>query len=95
VPDDIREMLDERPAAGDVDQLHAATDSEQREIPIDRGPGQRDLDGVALGHDVNRLGMRRLAIRFGIDVRPAREHERVDEIERLGGFSTSDGRAGS
>ena len=44
---------------------------------------ERDLERVALGHRVDRLGVRLLAVERGIDVGAAGEHEPVDQIQHL------------
>ena len=54
----LGQMLEQRAAAGDVDQLHAAADPEHRQVALDRRARERDLEGVALGHRVQRLDVR-------------------------------------
>ena len=49
VADRVGQVLDEGAAEGDVQQLHAAADAEHRHLALERGAGQRDLEGVALG----------------------------------------------
>ena len=58
VAEALGQVLHERAAAGDVDQLHAAADAEHRQVALDRGARERDLEGVALGHRADRLGVR-------------------------------------
>ena len=65
---------DERAAAGDVDQLHPPADPQHGHVALDRPAHERDLEGVALGHRVDRLGVRALAVAGGVDVGAAREH---------------------
>ena len=55
VAEAVGQVLTERAAAGDVDQLHPAADPEQRQVALDRRAHERDLEGVALGHGVERL----------------------------------------
>ena len=57
VAEALGQVLQERAAAGDVDQLHAAADPEHRQIARDRRARERDLERVALGHRVDRLGV--------------------------------------
>ena len=81
VADTIGEVLQERAAAGDVDQLHPAADAQQRHVALDRRARERDLEGVALGHRVDGLRMRLLAVAGGVDVGAAREHQAVDQLQ--------------
>ncbi len=48
LPDDVGQVLDQRAAAGDVHQLHAAADAEQRHVTLHRLQRERDLERVAV-----------------------------------------------
>ncbi len=50
----VGQMLKQRSAAGDVDQLHAAADPEHGQIQLDRPPHERDFEGVALERPFRR-----------------------------------------
>ena len=71
------------PPQRDVDQLHAPADPQHRQVALDRRARERDLERVALGHRVDRLGVRLLAVGGGVDVGAAGEHQPVDQIQRL------------
>ena len=49
VSEALGQMLQERAAAGDVDQLHAAADAEHRQVPLDRRARERDLEASRSG----------------------------------------------
>ena len=49
-PSDVRQVLDQRPAAREVHQLHPAADAEQRQVGVQRRQPERDLERVAIGH---------------------------------------------
>ena len=48
VADVVGQVLDQRPPARDVHQLHPAADAEQRDVALERAARQRDLEVVAL-----------------------------------------------
>ena len=83
----LRQVLHERAAAGDVDQLHATTDAEHRQLSLDRSACQCHLEGVALRHGPARLGMRLPAVAARIDVGAAGEDQAVDQLEHLVGVA--------
>ncbi len=43
VPELVGQVLAQRPAERDVDQLHAAADAEHGHVALDRAPGEREL----------------------------------------------------
>src|SRR5271154_3126647 len=51
----LGQVLAQRAAAGDVDQLHPPADPQHREVTLDRRVHERDLEDVALGYRVHRL----------------------------------------
>ena len=77
VPDDVGQVLDQRPAAGDVHQLHPAADAQQRQVGVQRGEPERDLELVT--HRV-------LAV-----VRAAGQDQPVQQVEDAGRASGSGG----
>ncbi len=79
----VGQMLMKRSPACDVQQLHAAADPEQRQIEVDRGVRERDLNPVANGVGSDRGRMRLRAVTGGIDVCTAGEHQAVQQFQRL------------
>ena len=76
---DVREVLAQRPAARDVQRLHAATDAEQRQIALGRAAQEGEL--VLVGHAVDvRAELRvtvlpvdgRIEVRAPLKKRPSR-----------------------
>ena len=53
VAEALRQVLVQRAAERDVQQLHAAADAEHRDPSLDRAPHERELERVALGHRVD------------------------------------------
>jgi len=82
----LGQVLQQRAAAGDVEHLHPAADPEERQIPLDRALGQRDLERVALRVDVDGRGVHGLAVGGGVDVRAAGEDQAVEQVEQLVGM---------
>ena len=70
-------------AANDVQQLHPAADGEHRQRSLERGSHQRQLRIVAVAVEADRLGVGRLAVHLGIDVRAAGEHDPVEHVQHL------------
>ena len=85
VTDLVGQVLGERPAEGDVDQLHAAADAEHRHVAFDRAARQRQLRAVALGHGVLGHGMTVGSVGGGVDVIAAGQDQAVDHVEHLVG----------
>ena len=83
VTDLVGQVLGERPAEGDVDQLHAAADAEHRHVAFDRAPGQRQFRAVALGHGVLGHRMALGPVGGGVDVIAPGQDQAVDHVERL------------
>jgi hypothetical protein len=77
-----RDVLDERAAGGDVEDLGAAADGEERQIAVERRGGERQFDAVAFGVDLHCRVARRLAVAGRIDVHAAGEQEAVAFGER-------------
>ena len=86
VAEALGQVLEQRAAVGDVDELHPAADPEHRQVALDRGAHERDLEAVALGHRVERLGMGLLAIARRVDVGAAGQHQPVEQVERFVGL---------
>jgi hypothetical protein len=81
----LGQVLQQRPAAGDVHELHSAADAEQRDAALHRAACERDLEDVALGHRPARLGVRLRPVGTGVDVGPAGQDQPVDDVEQLVG----------
>ena len=71
-----RDVLHERAAGGDVEDLRAAADRQERQVRVHRAAREIDLELVAPGLGVVDLGMPRLAVEDRIDVAAAREQRR-------------------
>ena len=82
VADRLRQVLVERAAERDVEQLHPAADPEQRHVALQRPPRQRELEGVALGPGALRLRVRLGAVAGRVDVGAAGQEQRVDAVEQ-------------
>ena len=79
----VGQVLVERPAAGDVEDLHPAADAEQRDASLQRASRQRDLESVAVRIGPDGLGVRLGAVALGIDVGAASQNQRIKAIEEL------------
>ena len=86
MPEPVGQVLIERPAAGDVEDLHPAADAEQRDPALERASRQRDLEVVTVGIGPDRLRMRLRAVALGVDVGAASQHQRVETVEQLAGL---------
>ena len=80
------EVLHQRAAESDVEQLGATTHAEHRESSIESGADQAELPFVAAGLDFTELGMRILAVQRGIGIGPACHHETVEAIDHVDGI---------
>src|SRR5688572_10246275 len=60
------------------------TDSQDREVPAEGLPAERELEGVPLGDDPADAGMGLLAVEARIHVRPPAEHEALDVVQEVG-----------
>ena len=80
----VRDVGDEIAAERDVQHLHAAADAEERQVGArDRGPGELELEAVALERDAVVRPMRCAAVARRIDVAAARKNETLDRLQRL------------
>ena len=68
VPDDLRQVLDEVAAAGDVQHLAPAADCEDRHVALERALEQRELGVVAPADDAGGLLVRFLAVELRVEV---------------------------
>ena len=86
VADLVGEVLPERAAAGDVHDLHAAADAEQRDVALERAPGQCELERVPLGPHAagHRVGLG--AVGGRVDVGAAGQDQAVQDVEHLVGL---------
>ena len=73
----VGQVLAQRAAERDVEDLQAAADPEAGQVPAGRLGRERELEGVALGRRRERLRMRLGAVVLGVQVRAAREQEPV------------------
>jgi hypothetical protein len=76
------EVLVDRPAERDVEQLHSAADAEERHAPLQGAARERQLELVALrigGLGVLRAGV---AVAPRVEVGPADRHQPVDAVEQ-------------
>src|SRR5436305_6972829 len=84
IAENVREMLMERPAPRDVEELHAAADAEDRKAAPVGGLDQGELDGVHARLGRAELEMWLLAIGARLDIRTARQADAVDAVEQGG-----------
>jgi len=72
----LADILIQRAPKGDVEQLRAATDPEERLLLGERPSGQEQLRAIALGAQPAETGVARWrVIAFGLDVAAAREQQ--------------------
>ena len=81
----LGQVLAQAAAEGDVDQLHAAADPQQRQVARQGAAREGHLEPVALGHGVDGLGVTLGVVDGGVDVGAADEHQAVDQVEDLVG----------
>ncbi len=76
-----RHVLHERAAERDVHDLAAAAHPEQRQAPVDDPLDEVELELVAvrIGQPQSLVGLLAVAVR--LDVAPASDHDRVDDVE--------------
>ena len=77
VPDQVGQMLMQRAAPADVQDLHAAADREQRHTEPQRVPGNGQVPRVPQRHRGLRARVPRRAVPDRVDVRAARDHQAV------------------
>ena len=89
VAEDLGQVLVQRSAVGDVEQLHAAADAEQRDVLLARGARERQLEVVAAGLLGGGGPMRLLPVapRRDVAAAAAQDHavDRVEQLARIGG----------
>ena len=83
VADDLRQVLDEVAAEGDVQDLAAAADGEQGHVALECRREQCQLARVPLRADAVRLRVRLGAVALRAEVRATREEQSVESVERL------------
>ena len=86
VPDDVREVLVQRPAPDDAEQLHAAADGQQRQPRLQRAVDHGQFPGVALGVGCPGRRVHGGAVPGRIDVAAARHHQAVEVGHGEGGL---------
>ena len=84
----VGDVRDEIAAERDVQHLHATTDAEEGQVGArDRGPGELELEAVALERDAVVRPVRRAAVARRVDVAAAGEDEALDRFQRLGNLA--------
>src|SRR5437762_3478447 len=83
------QILIQRTAERDVEDLNAAADRENRQAARARRGDERELGGVTHGIDIAQAGMRRRPVAVRRDVFATREHQPTDRRE--GGSGTVGG----
>jgi dihydrofolate synthase/folylpolyglutamate synthase len=78
---EIGNVLMQRAAGRDREELHPAADAERRDPAVERGSRQGEVEGVALGIEQLERGVGRLAVSGGIHVGAAHQHEAVEQVE--------------
>ncbi len=79
----VAQVLDQGPPAGDVQDLCAAADRENRNVALHSAAAKRNLEAIALGLEADRLGVRLRAVARGVEVRTSGENQRVEDVEEL------------
>jgi hypothetical protein len=82
VADDVGDVLVQGAAAGDVEDLAATADREDRHVALERGADESELEGVERRLGGAELWVRRGAVRVGMEVRAARQADAVDAVEQ-------------
>ena len=93
--DHVVEVLHERPAAGDVQELDPAADREHGQVALERPAQEPQLGRVAahlLGRGA-RVGV--VAVQVGADVLAARHDQPVEQVEGVAGSCSHSGSGGS
>jgi hypothetical protein len=80
VPERVGQVLVQRAAVRHTQQLHAATDAQQRKVGLQGGTHQHQLGAVALRPDLGR-GVRGFTVQRGIDVGTTGEDDAVEAVE--------------
>ena len=78
----LGQVLEQRAAERDVDQLHAPADGQHRQVARERAPQQRDLEASRSG-TVPMVSACAACVAGGIDVGAAGQHQPVDQVEQL------------
>jgi hypothetical protein len=81
VTDQVGHVLDERAAAGDVEDLHPAADAEHGQARVEGLGEQGRLAVVAVVHGDLRVLTRGLAVALGVDVGSAGEDQSVQAAD--------------
>ena len=80
-----RDVLDERSAERDVQDLDPAAHAEDRQAAVERPLDELELEGVALRVGRREKLVRLLAVRRRLDVAAAAEEDAVAGVEHLSG----------
>ncbi len=79
---EVGDVLVEDPTEGDVEDLVATTDAENRQVVGQCHPHQRQFESVPVLVDSDRLGRHRGAVGVGIDVASARQQHTVETVDQ-------------
>lgn len=80
----VGEMLIEAPAQEDVEQLHPSANGKNREVALESGPQQLELETIPQAADVLGAGMALLGVKSRIDISPTGKDEARDTVEMRG-----------
>ena len=91
VPEDVGQVLVQRAAEGDVEDLRPAADPQNRHVPAQRTGHQREFPGVAVAGRLvgGRVGV--VAVGGGVDVLAAGDEQTVEAVEHASGDLAVDG----
>ena len=78
----IVDVLVERAAERDVENLDTAAHGERRLIAGDDRSGDRDIGGITAGVDRTELVVMVMSVGRGVDIAPAGDDDRVDRVEQ-------------
>ena len=99
VAEHVGQVLVQRAAVGDVEQLHAAADAEHGDVVLAGGARERQLEGVAAGLLVGgrRVRLLPVAVRRDVAAAAAEDHavERREQVVRVRGVRRRRRRAGA
>lgn len=83
---DVRKVLVQCASRGHIENLHAATDTEHGNVPLQRSPGEGQLEGVAPRLGGLGAGIGRRAIRRGHDIYSSDQQQAVDAVKHKSGL---------
>ena len=87
VAEGLGQVLDERAAKGDVEDLHAAADAEHRHVELGGAPDEGELEGVALAAPALGLGVGLGAVGGRVHIDAAGDDQAVEAVQKLVGIA--------